>query len=514
MPQEEYLSVDGVTRRFDAVVANDAVDLEVPAGAIHAVVGENGAGKTTLMRIVAGLERADSGRVTLGGSALPPGDPAAAIARSIGMVQQHFQLIDELSVLENLVLGAEPRTGPLFDRRAARERGQQLAARLRTRVDWDEPVRRLSVGERQRLEIMRLLYRDARLLIFDEPTTVLTPGEVEDLFAVLRELASEGRTILFVSHKLREVLSIADQVTVMRRGKVVATLPSRETDPGQLAALMVGEAGLVRVTEDATAVQRAPVPDDAPVALALEAVTLPGPAGRRLLDEVTLRVHRGEIVGIAGVEGNGQRDLIDVVLGLRRPSHGRIELGGRDATRLGVARRRRAGLAYVAEDRRVEGSDLEGSVTRTAVALRIGEAPMSRHAITSPSAMRGYATSLVERFRVIAGGVDAPMRSLSGGNAQRLVVGREFDEARVALLCAHPSRGVDVRGTAFLHDQLLGLRDRGVGILLISEELSELLRLADRIAVLYEGRLVGEFARDRVDVARLGRLMTGAESAA
>ncbi|MBA2635047.1 MAG: ABC transporter ATP-binding protein [Chloroflexi bacterium] len=514
MRQGAYLKVNGVNKRFETVVANDAVDLEVPAGTIHAIVGENGAGKTTLMRIVAGLERADSGSVSLGGVALLPGSAAAAIEQGIGMVQQHFQLIDALSALENLVLGAEPSRGPVLDRRAARQRGAQLAARLRTKVDWDEPVRRLSVGERQRLEIMRLLYRDARLLIFDEPTTVLTPGEVDDLFAVLRELAGEGRTILFISHKLREVLSIAGRVTVMRRGRVVASLPVGETDAHRLAGLMVGDAELTRVTEDEAAVERSPVPDDASLALALRGVTLRGPAGRPLLNDVSLGVRRGEIVGIAGVEGNGQRELIDVVLGLRRPAAGRIELAKRDATALSVARRRRLGLAYVAEDRRSEGCDLNGPLTRSAVALRIDERPLSRYGITSPAAMRSYARSLIDRYRVIASGVSAPMRSLSGGNAQRLVVGRELDRARVALLCAHPSRGVDVRGTAFLHEQLLQLRQRGVGILLISEELSELLRLADRIAVLYEGRLVGEFARQQVDVERLGRLMTGAETAA
>ncbi len=514
MPPEVLLEVDGVHKRYDMVVANEAVDLDVPSGTIHAIVGENGAGKTTLMRIVAGLERPDGGRVSIGGVPLATGDPAAAISHGIGMVQQHFQLIDALSALENLILGAEPAHGAVLDRGAARRRGTELAARLHTTVDWDEPVRRLSVGKRQRLEIMRLLYRDARLLIFDEPTTVLTPGEVADLFGVLRGLAAEGRTILFISHKLREVLTIADQVTVMRRGRVVATVPATETDASRLAGLMVGDAELTRVTEDEASVERSPVPNTAPLALALRDVTLRGPAGRRLLAHVSLEVRRGEIVGIAGVDGNGQRELIDVVLGLRRPTAGRIELAERDATARGVAQRRNLGLAYVAEDRRSEGCDLSGPLIRSAVALRIGRWPLSRYGVTSPASMRDYARSLIDRHRVIAAGVSAPMRSLSGGNAQRLIVGRELDEARVALLCAHPSRGVDVRGTAFIHEQLLGLRERGVGILLISEELSELLRLADRIAVLYEGRLVGEFARQAVDVEQLGRLMTGAEAVA
>ena len=264
---QEYVSVGGVSKRFDSVVANDAVDLDVQQGSIHARVGENGAGKTTLMRIVAGLERSDVGRVLVNGRQLPVGDPGAAIAAGIGIVQQHFQLIDALSALENLVLGAEPARGPLLDRGRARKHGEELARRMGARVDWDEAAGRLSVGERQRLEIMRLLYRDARVLIFDEPTTVLTPHEVDGLFAVLRDLAAEGRTIIFISHKLREVLAIADRITVMRRGRVVEEVRPAETDANRLAALMVGESELARVAEDEATVERPAVAGDAPPAL-------------------------------------------------------------------------------------------------------------------------------------------------------------------------------------------------------------------------------------------------------
>ena len=509
-----HLRVRGLTKRYDAIVANDGVDLEVPRGSIHAVVGENGAGKTTLMRIVYGLERPDAGSIEIDGSPLASGDPQAAIAVGIGMVQQHFQLVDPLTALENLVLGAEPSRGPMLDRLAARRRGDELARRLGARVDWSVPVSRLSVGERQRLEIMRLLYRDARLLIFDEPTTVLTPGEVESLFAALRDLAAEGRTVIFISHKLGEVLALAERVTVMRRGRIVATLTTAETDAPRLASLMVGEPELLRVAEDEAAVERRPVAGEAPVAVALERCSLRGLGGRSLLTEIDLEVRRGEIVGVAGVEGNGQRELIDLVLGLRRPAGGRILLDGRDVTAAPVRRRRDLGLAYVAEDRRTEGCDLGGPVVNSAVALRIGRRPLSHRGVTSVAALRRYADSIVQRFGVVTAGLEAAMRSLSGGNAQRLIVGRELDEARVALLCAHPSRGVDVRGTAFIHEQLIALRERGVGVLLISEELTELLRLSDRLVVLYDGQIVGRFDRGAVDVDRLGRLMTGAEQAA
>jgi simple sugar transport system ATP-binding protein len=505
-----HLEVRGLTKRFDAVVANDGVDLSISRGSVHAIVGENGAGKTTLVRIVYGLEHPDSGEILIDGETVRLDSPQAAIARGIGMVQQHFQLIPGLSALENLVLGAEPRRGGMLDRGEARRRGKRLAEQLRVRIDWDAPVGRLSVGARQRLEIMRLLYREAQLLIFDEPTTVLTPGEVEDLFAVLRELAAAGRTIVFISHKLGEVLAIADRVTVMRRGRAVATANAAETDAGQLAGLMVGDPGLALALEQphprvATSSVGEPM-------LELEDCGLAGD-GFRLLDGVTLQVRAGEIVGIAGVEGNGQRELIDVALGFRSPDAGRVLLCGREATRLGVRQRRRMGLAYIPEDRNMEGLDRQGPITRSAIALRYDRAPIAERGVIDRAAARTYASELIQRYDVVAAGPEAPVRSLSGGNAQRLVVGRELDEGRTVLVAAHPSRGVDVKGTAFIHEQLLGLRDRGAAILLISEELTELVRLSDRIAVLYEGRIVGTFERGAIDIHRLGRLMTGAEEA-
>jgi general nucleoside transport system ATP-binding protein len=506
-----HLEVRGLTKRFDAVVANDGVDLSIPRGSVHAIVGENGAGKTTLVRIVYGLEHPDSGEILIDGETVRLASPQAAIARGIGMVQQHFQLIPGLSALENLVLGAEPRRAGMLDRGEARRRGKQLAEQLRARIDWDAPVGRLSVGARQRLEIMRLLYRDAQLLIFDEPTTVLTPGEVEDLFAVLRELAADGRTIVFISHKLGEVLAIAERVTVMRRGRAVATVNATETDAGQLAGLMVGDPGLALALEQPHA--RVATSSVGEPMLELEDCGLAGDGSRRVLDGVTLQVRAGEIVGIAGVEGNGQRELIDVALGFRSPDAGRVLLGGREATRLGVRQRRRMGLAYIPEDRNTEGLDRQGPITRSAIALRYDRAPIAQRGVINGAAARAYASDLIQRYDVVAAGPEAPVRSLSGGNAQRLVVGRELDEGRAVLVAAHPSRGVDVKGTAFIHEQLLGLRDRGAAVLLISEELTELVRLSDRIAVLYEGRIVGTFDRGAIDIHRLGRLMTGAEEA-
>ncbi|MBA3875520.1 MAG: heme ABC transporter ATP-binding protein [Anaerolinea sp.] len=511
VPAAAHLRLEGITKRFGSVVANEGVDLKVAAGTIHAVVGENGAGKTTLMRIVYGLERPDAGSVEVNGARVEMRSPQVAIAHGIGMVQQHVQLISGLTALENLVLGREPSRLGAFNAAAARRQAGELADRLHTRIDWYAPVERLSVGHRQRLEIMRLLYRDAGLLIFDEPTTVLTPGEVDDLFAVLRSLAADGRTILFISHKLREVLAIAERVTVMRRGRVVATVESRGTDAGQLARLMIGEAPEpVRATGEGATVARRPPRDEA--ALALEGCAVDGPGGRRLLDGIDLAVRAGEIVGVAGIEGNGQRELIDIVLGMRRPRPGRVTLGGRDVTHSGVRARRRLGISYIPEDRNVEGADLAGSISTTAICLRYDRPPLSRAGILSLGSVRAFTRGLIERFGIVAAGPDAPMRSLSGGNAQRLVVGREIDASSRCVLAAHPTRGVDVKGIAFIHEQLLRLRGEGTGILLISEELAELFRLADRIVVLYEGQIVGEFARDAVDIDHLSRLMTGVET--
>lgn len=511
MPNAPHLRLKGITKRFGAIVANDGADLELLPGTIHAVVGENGAGKTTLMRILYGLEQPDAGTIELDGVSVEMRSPDVAIAHGLGMVQQHDQLIAGLTALENLVLGREPLRGIALDSAAAEWQAAALAARLRARMDWSAPVERLSVGHRQRLEIMRLLYRDASLLIFDEPTTVLTPGEVVDLFGVLRALAAEGRTILFISHKLREVLAIAERVTVMRQGRVVATVESGQTDAEQLAGMMIGEAAeLLRATEEGEAEGRKYTAAER--VLILDGCRLPGSGGRVLLDVLNLAVHRGEIVGVAGVEGNGQRELIDLVLGLRRPAQGRVMLADRDATRSSVRVRRRQGLAYIPEDRNVEGADLHGSLQTTAVAVRYDRPPLSRTGLLRLAALRDYARGLIKRFAIVAGGPDVPMRSLSGGNAQRLVVGREIDAAGRFVLAAHPTRGVDVRGIAFIHEQLLRLRQEGTAILLISEELGELLRLSDRIVVLYEGRIVGEFGRGEVDVERLGRLMTGIET--
>ena len=517
--QPPRLVLRGITKRYGSVVATERVDLSVDRGSIHALVGENGAGKSTLMAVAFGIVSPDEGTIELAGEPVRLGGPHDALARGVGMVQQRFQLLEGLTALENLVLGREPARGPLLDHRAALRRAEELASSLKVRMPWDRPVRLLSVGQRQRLEILRLLYRDASLLILDEPTTVLTPPEVEDLFTVLRRLREQGRTVIFISHKLREVQAIADRVTVMRGGRVVETLDARALDIGRVAELMVGDPRFASLAIDARlageqvgAVESGSAGGE-PL-LRLEGVRVRRFAGDLALTGIGFEVAAGEILGVAGVEGNGQRELVETIVGLRRPDGGDVTIAGRNVTRASVGVRRAAGLAFISEDRDGEGVNLEGSLRNSLITLRFRRPPLARFSVLRFAQISRFVRSLMERFGVRAAGERATVRSLSGGNVQRAVVARELEGAPRVVVAAYPTRGVDVRGIAFVHEQLRAIRDGGGAVLLISEELDELLALSDRLVVLFEGRIVGALARaDFGDRARIGRLIAGAETA-
>jgi simple sugar transport system ATP-binding protein len=517
--QRPHLVLRGITKRYGSVVATRGVDLSVARGSIHALVGENGAGKSTLMAVAFGLISPDEGTIELAGELVRLSGPHDALARGVGMVQQRFQLLEELTALENLVLGREPARGPLLDRKAALRSAEELAASLKVRMPWQRPVRLLSVGQRQRLEILRLLYRDANLLILDEPTTVLTPSEVRDLFAVLRRLREQGRTVIFISHKLREVRAIADRVTVMRGGRVVETLDARRLDLGQVAELMVGDPRFASLAIDPRlAEEQAGAADSGGAGgkplLRLEDVRVRRFAGDLALAGIGLEVAPGEILGVAGVEGNGQRELVETIVGLRRPNGGHVTIAGRNVTRASVGARRAAGLAFITEDRDGEGVNLEGSLRDSLITLRFRRPPLARFFVLRFAQIGRFVRSLIERFGVRAPGASAPVRSLSGGNVQRAVVARELEGAPRVVVAAYPTRGVDVRGIAFVHEQLRAIRDEGGAVLLISEELDELLALSDRLVVLFDGRIVGALARaDFGDRARIGRLIAGAETA-
>lgn len=494
------VAMRGITKRFGPVLANDHIDLTIARGGIHAIVGENGAGKTTLMRILFGMLQPDAGTIELDGRPTRIGSPAVALALGIGMVHQHFQLVDQLSVVENLVLGKEPnRFGVVFDRRRSLERAQQIAAELGARLPWDAPVGLLSIAERQRLEIMRLLHREADIFIFDEPTSALAPQEAEDLFQVLSRLAVAGHTIIFISHKLREVLQIASTITVMRRGRVVITLPTADVDINELATLMVGEA-----------IERVRTPSRlAPGEAVLDVVslTVADELGIIRLSDATFTVSTGEVLGIAGVTGSGQQQLVEALVGLRRPIGGHIRLFGRDVTQASAQWRRRHGLGYISADRESEGACLSATIRDNAIVIRYRD--FTGLGWMKPQAIARFLTWLINRFDIRGAIPNAPASTLSGGNLQRLVVGRELERHPKVLIAANPTRGVDVRGRELIHQWLLDERSAGAGILLISEDLTELLELADRILVFFNGHIVGGVLAREATLERLGALMTG-----
>jgi general nucleoside transport system ATP-binding protein len=510
-----HIAFRGVTKRYGDVVATDGVDLEIARGSIHAVVGENGAGKSTLMGVAYGLVVPDQGHVEIDGAPVRLRGPHDAIRYRVGMLQQRLQLLEGLTALENLMLGREPARGPLLDRGAAFREAERLAGDLKVRIRWDAPARDLSVGQRQRLEIVRLLYRDARVLILDEPTTVLTPHEVDDLFEILRRLRQRGRTIVFISHKLREVEAVADRVTVMRAGKVVETIDRPKLDLGRVAELMVGDPRFASLVVEGAAVEEVAAADAVGgdrTLLRVRGLGVPSPWGGWALEGVDLEVRSGEILGIAGVEGNGQRELVEAVVGLRPVEVGSIRLLDREVTGANVRGRRDAGLAFVSDDRDQEGANLDGTITDSAISLEYRRPLLSRWAVMFPARISRFVERLMERFGIRARRTDAPVRSLSGGNVQRLVLGRELERAPRLLVAAQPTRGLDIRAVAFVHEQLAAMRREGTGILLVSEDLDELLSVSDRLAVLYNGRVVSNLERSEFeDRARIGRLIAGAE---
>ena len=485
-----YLEMKGITKLYDNdLLANDAVDLSVQKNEIHAVVGENGAGKTTLMNILYGLEQPDAGTITLGGVRVSIHSPLDANRLGIGMVHQHFKLIPDFTVAENVVLGIEPvRAGLFVDRGAAESRIREVVERHGFSIDPKAPVRTLTVGQMQQVEIVKMLYRDAGLLILDEPTSVLTEQEIKRLFDTLRSLRAGGRTCVIITHKLQEVLEISDSLTVMRKGAVVAVRrTSGIADRAELARLMVGRDVLYPL-DRAKAVCGEPV-------LELEGVTLTQRGmGRPLLDGVNLTVHSGEIVGVAGVSGNGLGELEDVVSGLRRISSGRMLRDGQDVSSLGTAKLRERGMAYVPADRLNRGASLRSSVMENMIVS-------SHHSFIRAGFLMGarileYAEELMRNFG-IDGGPRAPIGTLSGGNIQKAILARELTSAAGVVLVSEPTWGLDVASGQFVYEKIFAMRAAGAGVLFISSALDEVIGIADSIVVMYRGRVVALLANDR-----------------
>jgi general nucleoside transport system ATP-binding protein len=499
-----------IVKRFPGVVANDGVNLKVETGTIHAIIGENGAGKSTLMKTLYGAHQPDEGTITVNGVTKVFKSPKDAIAEGIGMVFQHFMLADNLSVWENVVLGAEPGNAFALNAKKAKARVRELAERNGLDVDPDALISDLGVGQRQRVEILKVLYRGAKILILDEPTAVLVPQEVDELFASLRELVAQGSTIMFISHKLMEVLAVADAITVIRAGKTVAEVADPSTvTPRDLAELMVGSELPTPETHGST------VRDE--VLLAVESLSVAssgsGESAKLSLKEVSLSVRAGEIVGIAGVEGNGQSELLETLIGVRSPRSGSIKFRGEDIASWGTRHRRESGMGYVPEDRQRDGLILTFPLWENAALGHQNSAPFSKGAFMNPEGARTFTRQVIEAFDVRTPGTDVAAVALSGGNQQKLVIGRELLTKPKVLIAAHPTRGIDVGAQAAVWDAMRDAREEGLGILLISADLEELIGLSDRLLVLFHGQVVAELNPQEVNAAELGSYMTGARTA-
>ncbi len=506
--QAPALEMRGITKRYPGVVANDAIDLDVRPGEIHALLGENGAGKTTLMNILYGLARPDEGRIMLDGQEVHLTGPSDAIARGISMVHQHFMLVPVLSVAENIVLGEETMANPLFlDRREASRRIIELGRRFGFEVDPTARVGSLSVGWQQRVEILKALYRDARILVLDEPTAVLTPQETDEIFVVLRRLAAEGHSIVFISHKLYEVLAIADRITVIRRGKVVGERRPAETNEDDLAELMVGREVSLTVDRGTS--------KPAETVLKVEGLQVKDDRGQEAVGGVDLEVRAGEILGIAGVAGNGQDELVEALIGLRRPSAGRITLDDKDITGRPPRAVYGEGVAYVPADRHRFGLVLPFPVSENLVLTDYHRPPYSRGILRNQAAIDAMAEERIAAFDIRTPSADVRVATLSGGNQQKVVVAREFARDLRLLVLDQPTRGLDVGSIEFIHRQVIAKRDAGTAILLVSAELDEVMELSDRVAVMYGGRIVAVLDGPTADKNEVGLLMaTGGREAA
>ena len=498
------IELRGIVKRFPGVVANDGVNLTVLPGTIHAIVGENGSGKSTLMKTLYGAHRPDEGDIVVGGETVSFKSPRDAIARGIGMVFQHFMLADNLTVWENIVLGHEPGSAAVLNRKQARQSLRELGARYGLRVDPDAYVSELGVGDKQRVEILKVLYRGARIVILDEPTAVLVPQEVDELFASLRKLTAEGVTIIFISHKLDEVLAVADAITVIREGRTVGEVRPGDVTARDLAQMMVGR-------ELPRPVPRTDRPSEE-VALMLDDVSVAGVSDKAALDHVSIRVHKGEVVGVAGVEGNGQTELLDAIMGLRPLLSGSIELTHHRLDSMSTRERRDAGIGYIPEDRQKDGVVLAAPLWENVMLGHQDSKPFSVRGFVDRIAARKQTRRIITDYDVRTPSTDVAAVALSGGNQQKLIVGREMTAGPAVLIAAHPTRGVDVGAQAAIWDYIRSARTNGLAVLLISADLEELLALSDTLLVMLRGCVVATLDPATVTIGELGAYMTGAAS--
>jgi ABC-type uncharacterized transport system ATPase subunit len=501
MAEAPLLELRGITKRFPGVLANDKVNFDLRSGEVHALLGENGAGKSTLMNILYGLYTPDEGEILLRGQPIDLGSTKAAIEHGIGMVHQHFMLIPVMTVAENIVLATEPRrAGLLLDYDTARKRVRDLSERYGLLVDPDARVDRITVGQQQRVEILKALYRGAEILILDEPTAVLTPQEAKELFEILESLKSQGKSIIFISHKLNEVLEVADRITTLRRGVVVDTIPAEGATEESLARMMVGREVLLRIDKTAG--------HPGEPLLQVEDLTVIDDRGLEAVRGVSFEVRGGEILGLAGVDANGQSELIDAIAGLRPVKGGRIVVDGHDLTHAKAKEALDAGIGHIPEDRHLRGLVLPFTLTENLALHAYRKPPNSKRGFLNLGAMAERARRLLAEFDVRGGTPTTPAAALSGGNQQKVVLAREIDGDPKVLIAAQPTRGLDVGAIEFVHGRLIEQRDAGRAVFLVSLELEEILSLSDRILVIYEGRIAGEFPPSATE-EELGFAMTG-----
>jgi simple sugar transport system ATP-binding protein len=500
------LELRGITKRFPTVVANDDVSLSVEAGEIVALLGENGAGKTTLMNILFGLYSPDAGEVVIDGEKLVLSNPSASIDAGVGMVHQHFMLVPVFTVAENVILGLEPTRGPgWIDKRAAKDLVRDVSDRYNLSVDPEAMVEDIPVGVQQRVEIIKVLVRDARYIVFDEPTAVLTPQEVDEFFEIVRGLKQDGRGVIFISHKLNEALEIADRIVVLRDGKSVGEADPATATKEQLAEMMVGRPVLLKVSKE--------VATPGEVALSVEQLVVLDDRGHRTVDGVSFQVRAGEIVGIAGVQGNGQTELVESITGMRPSLAGRVLVAGEDVTEHSPRQIHRSGVAHIPEDRQESGLILDFTVTENMVLGCYYDEPYSEGILMDWAAAIGASQRLVDEYDVKTNRVDVPVSTLSGGNQQKVIVAREFDRDVKLVVASQPTRGVDVGSIEYIHSRIVEQRDQGAAVLIVSSELDEVMSISDRMLVMFRGRIVGEFDPASASSTEIGLAMLGSQVA-
>lgn len=497
------VNMRNITKRFPLVVANDSVDFEVRWGEVHALIGENGAGKSTLMKILYGHQSGDEGSIEIDEQAVDIKNSRDAIDLGIGMVYQHFMLVEPLTVTENIVLGAEPLAGVAINYRQARKRTQELIDQFGFDIDPDDKVENLPVGLQQQVEILKTLYRNARILIMDEPTAVLTPQETVNLFSFVRDYAAQGNAVVFISHKLDEVMEICDRMSVMRDGKMIGMVEQADTNQRQLANMMVGREVILSVDKTPSEPQG--------VKLELRNIRIDDPIKQKpILKDISMQLHAGEILGIAGIEGNGQSELVESIVGLHDIQQGSIWIAGKDMTTSSAREVREAGVSHIPEDRNERGMVGEYSTAMNSILGDYHKAPFSNAlGFLNERLLEEHASRLVEDYDVRPRSIDLPSSNYSGGNAQKLIVAREIERNPEILIAAQPTRGVDIGAIEFIHKQIIAARDKGLAVLLVSADLNEILSLSDRIIVLFEGQAMGELSQAEATAEKVGLLMAG-----